>query len=375
MKKFLLFCSLFFFANNARAADTYTFDPNHTNILWFANNSGFSDLSGKFTKFSGSIIIDEIHPQNSSVAITIKTDSLQTGQIAFDNDLKGKNFLDIAKNPEATFVSRGVITRGNRAKITGDFTLMGITKEITLDARLNKIGINIANKKKTVGFSASTMIKRSNFGMNFGLPGIADNIKINIEAEAILDNSRQNALANANKSMIDPHIFDEKTFKISANTSSVTISGIKDDSAINGFFKKFEGKIGFDPNNLDKAVISIDIDVTSINISNGKVDAITVLQTPDWLDFIRFPTANFTATKFVRTAADQYIAKGILRLKGRALPTSIVFNILNYNDAGVTATGTFNIKRTDFGIGSADLIKAGNVRDNVQIKFNINALK
>ncbi len=374
IKKIALFLALFFCANNAEAADTYVFDPNHTNITWSANNYGFSDSSGKFTKASGLIVIDEANPQNSSVAVTIRTDSVQTGITEFDNNLKGPDFLNVAKSPEAQFISRSLIRRGRIARITGDFTFLGITKEISLDARLNKIGINNSTKKKTVGFSAGTVIKRSDYGMTFGFPGISDNVKINIEVEAILDNSGGLNSEDNNKSMIDPHIFDEKTFKISPNTSSITVSGVKDGSSINGFFRKFEGKVGFDPNNLDKAVISIDLDVSSISISNGKYDSITVLKTSDWLDFVRFPKANFTATKFIlNPSTQQYIAKGTMRLKGRALPMDIAFNILNYSDAGVIATGSFNIKRSDFGIGSSDLIKAGNVQDNVQVKFNINA--
>lgn len=176
-----------FAAFTASAAETYTLDPNHTNITWSANHLGFSNPNGKFAKAEGTISLDEKEPKNSSVKVTINTGSVITGIEKFDQHLKSKDFFDSEKFPVATFVSNKVdIVSKDTAKVTGDLTLLGITKPAVLDVKLNKIGENPMNKKKTVGFSAVTTIKRSEYGMNYGLPGVSDNVEVMIEAEAAL---------------------------------------------------------------------------------------------------------------------------------------------------------------------------------------------
>ncbi|MDX2082373.1 MAG: YceI family protein [Rickettsiales bacterium] len=192
----LIFFSQFFlnnffdkyFLQSANAAEIYEFDPLHTNIVWFANHFGFSNPSGKFTKASGKIIIDEANPQNSQVEVVIDINSLQTGLSEFDAHLKNENFFNVEKFPQARFVSKKIIVNGKNAIVSGDFTLLGVTKSIILNVKLNKIGLNNYTQRKTVGFSANTEIKRSDFGMNFGIGGISDKVKISIEVEAFLLN-------------------------------------------------------------------------------------------------------------------------------------------------------------------------------------------
>jgi len=169
----------------ANAADTYQFDPNHTNINWSANHFGFSNPSGKFNDVSGKLILDEKNPQNSSVDVVIKIASLNTGLSKFDKHLKSADFFNFDKYETAKFTSTSVKVLGkNKAKITGDFTLLGVTKPLTLDVKLNKIGLNQFTQVKTAGFSASGVIKRSEFDMNYGVPGVSDEVKLEIEAEA-----------------------------------------------------------------------------------------------------------------------------------------------------------------------------------------------
>lgn len=373
MKKILPFLAAIFFTSAANAADIYKLDPLHTNITWSANHFGFSNPSGKFTTSSGVIILDEAHPQNSSVAISIKSDSVQTGFPTFDTNLKSVNFFNVEKYPEIKFISKNIIVQGKRAKIIGDLTLLGETREVTLDTKLNKVGVNSYTQKKTAGFSAIVTIKRSDFGMEFGLPGIADSVKIAIEAEGILDNTLQNkAESNKDVSLIKDDIFVGTTLTISPSTSSINFVGTKEGTLVNGSFTSFAGKVVFDPENLDKAAISIDIDTASINLP---LDTVTILKTSDWLDFAQFPKANFTATKFIKTPTNQYIAKGTLNLKGRKAPVEAIFTLKNYTGSSAIAAGSINIKRSDFGIGNQNISKAGGVADDVQIKFTISAKK
>lgn len=173
------------FAPSAMAADTYVLDPSHTNITWHANHFGFSNPSGKFAAAEGTVMLDEAKPENSSVKVTVKPASVITGIEKLDNHLKSKDFFDVEQFPSATFASTSVeVTGKDSAKVQGTLTLHGVSKPVTLDVKLNKIGENMMNKKKTAGFTASTVLKRSDFGINYALPGVSDDVRIDIEAEA-----------------------------------------------------------------------------------------------------------------------------------------------------------------------------------------------
>lgn len=175
-------------ATSASAADTYKFDPNHTAVIWEANHFGFSNPSGKFTAVDGVLVLDEKNPKKSSVEVTIKIASLETGLPKFNEHLKSKDFLNAEKFPTAKFVSKKIELNGkNKAKITGDLTIVGVTKPVVLNVKLNKIGAHPFTKAKAAGFSANTIIKRSEFGIDYAIPGVADEVKISIEAEAAVE--------------------------------------------------------------------------------------------------------------------------------------------------------------------------------------------
>ena len=166
--------------------ETFEFDKTHTNIMWFASHGGFSDSMGQFMDYDGKIILDENSLENSSVTIDIKTASMMTGLPKFDKHLKSPDFFDIEKHPIATFKSVTIKeVEENKLEVTGDFTMLGVTKPLTINATVNKIGENPFNNVKTMGVSAETVIKRSDFGMNYGIDwGISDDVKIKIELEA-----------------------------------------------------------------------------------------------------------------------------------------------------------------------------------------------
>ncbi len=173
----------------ARAAEKFTFDPSHTNIVWRANHFGFSNPSGRFGVQDGVVIIDESAPDNSTVEVTIDVGSLVTGIQKFDEHLKSPDFLDVAQFPTATFKSTKVELTGpdNRAAlVTGDLTLHGVTKPVSLDMKLNKIGVNPITNKKTAGFSGSIVLSRSDFGITQYVPNVSDAVTIGIEAEVSL---------------------------------------------------------------------------------------------------------------------------------------------------------------------------------------------
>lgn len=167
------------------APETYSFDPTHTNIVWKAEHFGFSKPSGRFGIEDGTLVLDEDAPANSSVNIVIDTTDLVTGIEKFDAHLKSADFLDVENFPTATFKSTAIEVTGEKtAKVTGDFTLHGVTKPVTLDMTLNKIDVNPISQKKTAGFSGSVVIKRSDYGIDLYVPNVSDTVEISIEAEA-----------------------------------------------------------------------------------------------------------------------------------------------------------------------------------------------
>lgn len=186
MKKLLalsLVSALFAFSSNA--AESYKFDPHHTSVVWTAGHFGFSNPNGKFSEIEGDLTLDEKNPAKSEVKVVIKMANLFTGYNNFDNHLKSDDFFNVEKFATATFNSTKVtITGKNTAKVVGDLTLLGVTKPVTLNVKLNKIDVSPISQKKTAGFSASAVIKRSEFGINYAVPGVTDAVKLTIEAEA-----------------------------------------------------------------------------------------------------------------------------------------------------------------------------------------------
>ncbi|HAT6335274.1 TPA: hypothetical protein GJ773_12375 [Legionella pneumophila] len=166
---------------------TLTLDNQHTYVLWKVKHLGFSTQAGKWYA-SGQLILDKDNPQQSKVNVTIKVDDIVTGIPELDKHLKGKLFFDTKQFPTATFASNRVEVMGkNKAKVYGMLTLHGVTKPIILNVILNKAGINLLNDRETAGFSATTSLKRSDYGIKALIPEVGDDVEIEIEAEAYLD--------------------------------------------------------------------------------------------------------------------------------------------------------------------------------------------
>ncbi|WED43583.1 YceI family protein [Legionella cardiaca] len=185
LKNALLLCSLLLPASFPLfAAETLTLDNEHSYVLWHVKHLGFSTQSGKWY-VNGTLILDKDKPENSQVKATVNVADLITGIPELDKHLKAKLFFDAARFPTATFVSNKVdVLSKNSAKVHGTLTLRGVSKPVTLDVVFNKAGKNPVNERMTAGFSATTTIKRSDFGLNAFLPNVGDEVKIEIEAEA-----------------------------------------------------------------------------------------------------------------------------------------------------------------------------------------------
>ena len=362
MKKLLTFLAAFFLSISANAADIYKLDPNHININWSANHFGFSSPSGKFTAVDGIITIDEKNPQHSTVEVTIKIASLMTGIEKFDTHLKGADFFDADKFPTAIFISKSVAPLGNnRAKVSGELTLHGITKPIALEVKLNKIGNNPFTQRKTVGFSANTVIKRSDFNMLFGLPGVSDEVKIEIEAEGILVSSEEKSALMDN-------------WKIIPHRSKIEFAAFQDNAKISGSFKKFGGKIHFDHNKPQTGNVAIEIDTTSVETSFS--EAHELIQDATWLATKTFPTAIFKSERFMAgSGRNEFHSQGTLTIKGKSVPVNLEFTLQEINKTNAHATGIARIKRSDFNIGHRDEKQAHGVKDEVTVMIDVFAEK
>ncbi len=178
------------------AAEQFTIDDQHSYVQFSIQHLGFSTQTGKWY-VNGTVLLDKDKPENSKVNATIKIANMVTGIPELDKHLKSKQFFDAEQFPEATFVSNKIdVLTKTTAKVHGILTLRGVTKPVTLDVTMNKVGKNQIADRMTAGFNASTMLKRSDFGMNSYLPDLGDDIKIDISAEAFLSPTPSPADAN-----------------------------------------------------------------------------------------------------------------------------------------------------------------------------------
>lgn len=166
------------------APETYALEATHTEVVFSWTHFGFSKPTAKFMNAVGTLVLDEAAPAASSVEVSFAIDGLNTGVAALDEHLKKPDFFDAAKYPTATFKSTKVdVTGKDTANVTGNLTIHGVTKPVTLAVKLNKIGANMKGVK-TAGFSATGQIKRSDFGMGAYVPAVSDEITLVITAEA-----------------------------------------------------------------------------------------------------------------------------------------------------------------------------------------------
>jgi polyisoprenoid-binding protein YceI len=178
--------ALSLFSAAAQAApEKYVFDKPHTQVFFEVTHLGYSQSFGKFLDYSGELMLDEQNPAASTVTATIPVSSLDMGDKTWNEHLLAEKYFDAAKYPDMTFKSTKVTVTGeNTADVTGDLTLRGVTKPVVLKVKHNKSGKHPMMDRMETGFSASTTIKRSDFGMTEGIPFVSDEVLIRLEVEA-----------------------------------------------------------------------------------------------------------------------------------------------------------------------------------------------
>lgn len=171
-------------AVSAAGSTEYQLEKTHVDVLFAVSHLGFTQKHGSFRDLDAKLNCDPEKLAACRVEVVIRAESIDTGHEGRDKDLKSERFFDVAKYPEIRFVSRKVSpAKDHGLRVEGELTLHGVTKPLTLEGTLNKVGPNPFDKKPTLGFSAHGVLKRSEFGVSGLLPMIGDEVSITIDAE------------------------------------------------------------------------------------------------------------------------------------------------------------------------------------------------
>ena len=199
LKSFLAASAMFLFSTSVFAMDIappttdlskatsgkYVMDPTHTSITFQVKHLGLSNYTGRFNTVSGDLTFDAKDPTKSILNVKIDPLSVDVNLEKLSKEIATKeDALSGVKFPEITFVSKSITkTSDTTGKITGDLTLLGVTKPVTLDAVFNGSAFNPFSKKPTLGFSATGSLKRSEFGATVWDKAVGDEVKLIIESE------------------------------------------------------------------------------------------------------------------------------------------------------------------------------------------------
>ena len=173
-------------------AGTWAIDPVHSEVSFTVRHMMVSKVRGRFDTFEGTIVTAE-DPLASTVTASVDLNSINTGQEQRDAHIRSADFFETDKHTHMTFASTGIRVDGGDFLLDGDLTLKGITRPVTFKLDVNGFGPDAYGGTR-VGFSATTEINRSDFGVNFngpipGVPGgvaVSDKATINLEIEGVL---------------------------------------------------------------------------------------------------------------------------------------------------------------------------------------------
>jgi len=188
---FLLTLSALSVATLTAQTSTWNIDPNHSTAQFTVRHLAISNVSGNFTKVTGSVVLNEKDLTQSQVNAVIDAASVDTRVPDRDKDLRSPNFLDVEKYPTLEFKSKRIVNNGGKLQMIGDLTLHGTTREVTLDVDGPTPELIDPWGNVRRGFSASTTINRKDFGvvwnntLKTGEAVVGDNVKIQIDVELV----------------------------------------------------------------------------------------------------------------------------------------------------------------------------------------------
>jgi polyisoprenoid-binding protein YceI len=173
-------------------AENYALDTAHTSVIFGISHMGFSYTYGRFNKVAGKYALDEANPAASSFELTIDASSIDTNDAKRDEHLRGADFLSSNEFPTLAFKSTEVVGKKNDKDemvldVTGDLTMHGVTRKVTLPLRVLKVGISPMDNKKHSGFLCEVKLLRSEFGMTKMIPGVGDEVAVTISFEGVAE--------------------------------------------------------------------------------------------------------------------------------------------------------------------------------------------
>lgn len=167
-------------------ATTYTMEPDYTQGVFRWSHLGFSNPAAQFSQGQGTLEFDPANPTRATVTVTIPLSSLNTGVPALDEHLRSEDFFEVTKFPTATFRSTKVEQGGkDRLRVTGELDLHGVKKPVTLEVTVLQVGTNPRTQLPTVGFEATTTLKRSDFGLGAYVPQVSEEIRMQITSQGV----------------------------------------------------------------------------------------------------------------------------------------------------------------------------------------------
>ena len=166
----------------AQSRSSWKIDPSQTHVRFWVDAIGWPRTTGEFKSFEGRIEIDFDRPSRSRVDFRVAAKSVDVDSANMDDYLRSEVFFNVARFPDMRFVSTSVEKRDeHHAQVTGDLTMLGVTRPICLDVEVAR---KLAETNQRVGFKATGVINRLDFGMNSGYPLISDAIHLTVTTEA-----------------------------------------------------------------------------------------------------------------------------------------------------------------------------------------------
>ncbi len=167
-------------------AGTYKLDASHGKITYFIDHMGFSTYAGQFVDVEAELVLDPANPAASTLTASIPLTKVDSNSEGLDKHLQTADFFDTANHPVATFRSTRVVVDAedaNEALVHGELTLRGVTKPVVMEVEFNQAGELMGSYR--VGFDGEVKLRRSDFGITYGLPMLGDEVKLHIEGEFV----------------------------------------------------------------------------------------------------------------------------------------------------------------------------------------------
>jgi polyisoprenoid-binding protein YceI len=165
-------------------AGSYRIDPEHASLLFKLDHLGFSQLVGRFDAFDATLDFDPAQPEAARLTVLVDVASIDLDLPAFEEELRGPQWFDAGRFPQARFESRGIELTGERTgRVAGELTLHGATAPVTLEVTFNGAGDSLLTGRYTLGFAASGTLSRSAFELGAYAPAVGDAVALEIHAE------------------------------------------------------------------------------------------------------------------------------------------------------------------------------------------------